>query len=313
MTFAIEIEHLYKSFRSGKQTVQAVNDLSFTVPVGTVYGFLGHNGAGKSTTIRMLMGLAAPDAGDVRIFGQSVVRSTEVIQRLVGGFVDHATFYPFMTGRANLEVLARTSGCYQPARIEMLLDKVGVGEYADRPVRGYSTGMKQRLGIAAALLNDPDLVILDEPTNGLDPGGIQEIRRLIRRLVDDEGKTVLLSSHLLHEVEQACDQVAIIHRGKQISAGAVHTLLGGEQLKLAVNPVDRAVLLLGADYGVTHDDTWIYVRAAASETPTLLRKLLTAGIDVYQVVPHRLTLEEYFLTVVNGNGHAEPEQEAYHA
>jgi ABC-2 type transport system ATP-binding protein len=211
-------------------------------------------------------------------------------------------------------VLARTAGCFQPGRINALLERVGMAEYAERPVRGYSTGMKQRLGIAAALLNDPDLVILDEPTNGLDPSGIQEMRSLIRELADRDGKTVLLSSHLLHEVEQTCDHVAIVHRGKLVSAGAVNDLLaGGAQIKFAARPLDRAAALLAADYAVNHDETWLYVQAADDETPALLRRMLAAQIDVFQVMPHRLTLEEYFLNVVHNETNPMAETEVAYA
>ncbi|MBZ0301198.1 MAG: ABC transporter ATP-binding protein [Anaerolineae bacterium] len=314
MIDAVAIDHLHKTFKNGKTMVRAVDGLTFTVPERTVYGFLGHNGAGKSTTIRMMLGLAAPTAGEVRLFGQPVTQAGSLLRKRVGGFVDSATFYPFLSGRANLEVLARTAGCFQPGRINALLERVGMAEYAERPVRGYSTGMKQRLGIAAALLNDPDLVILDEPTNGLDPSGIQAMRSLIRELADRDGKTVLLSSHLLHEVEQTCDHVAIVHRGKLVSAGAVNDLLaGGAQIKFAARPLDRAAALLAADYAVNHDETWLYVQAADDETPALLRRMLAAQIDVFQVMPHRLTLEEYFLNVVHNETNPMAETEVAYA
>lgn len=308
MSYAVEINHLHKEFKNGKQPVKAVNDLSFAVPTGAIYGFLGHNGAGKSTTIRMMLGLMAPTAGDVRIFGESVAQAQQTLRNRVGSLVEGATFYPFLSGRANLDVLARTSGCFDRARIKRLLARVGLIDHAERPVRGYSTGMKQRLGIAASLLNDPDLIILDEPTNGLDPAGIQAIRHLIRGLVDDDGKTVLLSSHLLNEVEQICDRVAIIQSGHLLSEGAVDDLLAGQtQLKLEALPQDKALAALNKTYEVVCDDTWLYVRATRQDAPHIVQQLVAAGVEVYEAMPHRLTLEDYYLTLI------QPESEAHHA
>ena len=207
-------------------------NLDLEIQPGQVYGFLGPNGAGKTTTIRMLMDLVRPTRGVVRIFGQDTHRNSQVLKR-VGALVEGASFYSYMSGRDNLVVLAHTANNYCPDRIEFLLEQMELSKSAGQPVSNYSLGMKQRLGIAAALLNDPELVILDEPTNGLDPSGIQAMRSFIRDLAEKDGKTVFLSSHLLHEVEQVCDRVAIIHKGSIVREGIVSELLSGGALRAA--------------------------------------------------------------------------------
>jgi len=296
---AIQTRGLNKTFgRRARKRVQAVKDLNLEVQAGQVYGFLGPNGAGKSTTIRMLLGLIHPTSGDAYIYGQHVQRQHGVLRR-VGALVEGAAFYPFLSGRRNLEVLARTANCYDPARIETLLAQVGLAEWATQRVKGYSTGMKQRLGLAAALLGDPDLLILDEPTNGLDPSGMHEIRTFIRKLADEQGKTVFLSSHLLGEVEQVCDRVAIINLGEIVREGAVEELLAGKStLRVEAQPLQRAADVLRAHWPVSVNETWLTVSARRAESPQVIRQLVAAGVDVYQVTGQRQTLEEYFLAVV---------------
>ncbi len=296
---AIQTRGLNKTFgRRARKRVQAVKDLNLEVQAGQVYGFLGPNGAGKSTTIRMLLGLIHPTSGDAYIYGQHVQRQHGVLRR-VGALVEGAAFYPFLSGHRNLEVLARTANCYDPARIETLLAQVGLAERATQRVKGYSTGMKQRLGLAAALLGDPDLLILDEPTNGLDPSGMHEIRTFIRKLADEQGKTVFLSSHLLGEVEQVCDRVAIINLGEIVREGAVEELLAGKStLCVEAQPLQRAADVLRAHWPVSVNETWLTVSARRAESPQVIRQLVAAGVDVYQVTGQRQTLEEYFLAVV---------------
>jgi len=296
---AIQTRGLNKTFgRRARKRVQAVKDLNLEVQAGQVYGFLGPNGAGKSTTIRMLLGLIHPTSGDAYIYGQHVQRQHGVLRR-VGALVEGAAFYPFLSGHRNLEVLARTANCYDPARIETLLAQVGLAERATQRVKGYSTGMKQRLGLAAALLGDPDLLILDEPTNGLDPSGMHEIRTFIRKLADEQGKTVFLSSHLLGEVEQVCDRVAIINLGEIVREGAVEELLAGKStLRVEAQPLQRAADVLRAHWPVSVNETWLTVSARRAESPQVIRQLVAAGVDVYQVTGQRQTLEEYFLAVV---------------
>lgn len=298
--WAIEFQNASKTFGKRRRQVEAVRDLSLQIAPGQVYGFLGPNGAGKSTSIRMLMDLVRPTAGLVKVFDRPVNADNAVLAEKVGALVEGATFYNYLTGRRNLEVLARTHATYDPKRVETLLNQVGMADRADRKVAGYSTGMKQRLGIAAALLHDPELVILDEPTNGLDPGGIQEIRAFIRELVDLHGKTVFLSSHMLGEVEQVCDRVAIIDQGQLIREGSVAELLTDDYLlRLDVEPAAAALQLL-ADYKpLQESDGQITISAVRSQTPQILRLLLEADINVYQVTEVRQRLEDVFLDAVN--------------
>ena len=298
-SIAIRIENLSKTFgRRVKKRIQAVDHLNLEVRSGQVYGFLGPNGAGKSTTIRMLLDLILPTDGGAFIYGKHVRREHGVLRR-VGAIVEGATFYNFLSGRRNLEVLARTGGHYDPKRIDALLEQVGLAGRAHQRVKGYSTGMKQRLGLAAALLHDPDLLILDEPTNGLDPGGMHEIREFIRRLVDEQGKTVFLSSHLLGEVEQVCDRVAIINLGEIVREGAVADLLGGKtHLRVEAAPLEKAAAILREHWPVSTNTQWLTVTALHDDAPHLVRRLVEHNVDVYQVTVQRQTLEEYFLSVV---------------
>ncbi|HML20844.1 MAG TPA: ABC transporter ATP-binding protein [Aggregatilinea sp.] len=302
---AIHIEHLVKTFGGlrKRKRIQAVRDISFEVPAGTVYGFLGPNGAGKTTTIRMLLDLIHPTRGDAYIFGQHVHRNHGVLRR-VGAIVEGAMFYNFLSARRNLEVLARTGDHYDAARIDSLLEQVGLTPRAGQRVKGYSTGMKQRLGLAAALLSDPDLLILDEPTNGLDPSGMHEIRSFIRDLADRQGKTVFLSSHLLGEIEQICDRVAIINRGQIVREGVVADLLAGKvQLHVEADPIAQAAALLNERWPVVSVNGGLDITAAREDMPHIVRRLVEGGVDVYQAVSQRQTLEDYFLAVT-GDGPA---------
>jgi len=295
---AIRITNLSKTFGRRRKRIEAVKHVTLDIPVGQVYGFLGPNGAGKTTTIRMMLDLIRPTEGDVTIFGQHVRREHGVLRR-VGAIVEGAMFYNFLSGRRNLEVLARTANDLNPQRIDALLEQVGLAHRADQRVKGYSTGMKQRLGLAAALLGDPDLLILDEPTNGLDPEGMHEIRQFIRSLADDHGKTIFLSSHLLGEVEQVCDRVAIINLGEIVREGMVADLLEGKsRLRVEASPLDRAAAVLGERWTVSSNGQWLTIDATREDAPYLVRRLVEQGVDVYQVASQRQTLEEYFLSVV---------------
>ena len=301
----ITILNVSKVFkRTLRNPVQAVKNLSLEVQPGTVYGFLGPNGAGKTTTIRMLLDLIRPNEGDVYLFGKHVQRERSVLRR-VGAQVEHASFYPFLTGRRNLEVLCLTANMeqYLP-RIDELLELVGMQERGRRRVNGYSTGMKQRLGLAAALLNDPELVILDEPTNGLDPQGIQEIRHFIRELAEKHGKTVFLSSHLLNEVEQICDRVAIINRGELIEEGEVIDLLNQQPyLRVEVDLQEKAVTLLSEHWHVRSEDGALIVQAGRDDAPTIAEKLVAEKIRIYELTKQRQSLEQHFLSVTGEENH----------
>lgn len=292
MTVVLETQGLTKRF--GRQT--AVNAVDLSVRQGEVYGFLGPNGAGKSTTIRMLLRLIRPSAGQARLFGQDVASHPEALRR-VGSLVDGGTFYPYLSGRENLALLSRLQSS-DPKRIDALLDEVGLGDTGRKKVRGYSTGMRQRLGVAAALLNDPELVILDEPANGLDVSGITEMRDLIRRISRDQGRTVFLSSHLLHEVEQVCDRVAIVAKGAVLQEAVVGDLLRGEgALRIEAKPSDRAMAALTGRWPVHASGDALLVTAAREETPAVVAALVGAGVEVFHVSAPQRTLEQAFIAI----------------
>ncbi|MBN1669329.1 MAG: ABC transporter ATP-binding protein [Anaerolineales bacterium] len=296
-TVAIQLQDLSKTFGRGEKSVQAVCNLNLEIGTGQVYGFLGPNGAGKTTTIRMIMTLIRPSHGRVYLYGQDVQQHSEVLKR-VGALVEGPAFYGYLSGRENLEVLARTANNYHPQQITSLLQQVGLANGARREVGHYSLGMKQRLGIAAALLSDPELIIFDEPTNGLDPAGIKEMRQFIRSLASQQGKTVFLSSHMLNEVEQTCDRVAIIHQGQLVREGAVTDLLAEEtKLRIQASPLDKALEVLQGYWGVSVSAEWLVVNAAAGDSPDIIKRLVEQNISVYQVVVERQSLEDYFMTV----------------
>jgi len=296
----IELADISKTYGRGGRGVPAVKDVSLSVHAGEVYGFLGPNGAGKSTTIRMLLGLISPTGGQVRLFGRGLREDPAVLRR-VGSLVDGGNFYPFLSGRRNLEVLARTHGIDRGGRggrIEALLEQVGLAADAHRKVKGYSTGMRQRLGVAAALLSDPDVVILDEPVNGLDAAGIQEMRFLIRRLAEEEGKAVFLSSHLLHEVQQVCDRVAIISKGVVVHESTIADLLRHEGgFRVEASPIEVAEAALSARWGCRPEGAQLLVEATRDEVPELVRRLVGAGADIYEITPAQRNLEEVFLSM----------------
>ncbi|HUT52255.1 MAG TPA: ABC transporter ATP-binding protein [bacterium] len=219
---ALEADHISKQFGG----LQAVSDLSLNVNVGDIYGFIGPNGAGKTTSIRMMLGLIQPSAGTARVFGRDIRKEFKSAIKNVGALVEGPAFYPYMSGRRNLRLFGRLSGGVSKDRIQEVLNIVGLGRRGGHKVKGFSQGMRQRLGIALALLNRPRLLVLDEPTNGLDPQGTREVRNLVRRIRDQEGTTVFLSSHLLSEMEMICDRIGIIYRGKIIEEGRMDDLIG---------------------------------------------------------------------------------------
>jgi ABC-2 type transport system ATP-binding protein len=293
----LALTDLSKTYGRRGGGVKAVRGVSLAVGAGEVYGFLGPNGAGKSTTIRMLIGLIAPSAGRVSLFGRDLAAEPSLLRR-VGSLVDGGAFYPFLSGRRNLEVLATTPGG-GAERIDALLDQVGLARDARRTVKAYSTGMRQRLGVAAALLGDPEIVILDEPVNGLDAAGIQEMRQLIRSLASDRGKTVFLSSHLLSEVQQVCDRVAIINKGEMVRESTVAGLLDQESTRLRVEavPVDAAEAALRPHWPVERDGPALVVAAARAEAPAVARRLVEAGVELFSLAPVQANLEEVFLAL----------------
>jgi ABC-2 type transport system ATP-binding protein len=292
----LELINLSKTYGRRDGGVRAVRDVSLSVYGGEVYGFLGPNGAGKSTTIRMLLGLISPTEGEARLFGSNLASDPSVLRR-VGSLVDGGAFYPFLSGRANLRVLAATHGGGAD-RIEALLDQVGLAGAANRKVKGYSTGMRQRLGVAAALLNDPDIVILDEPANGLDAAGIQEMRTLVRGLAAQHGKAVFLSSHLLHEVQQMCDRVAIISNGAVIQESSIADLLRQDiGLVIDAEPLDVAQAALEVRWECRAEGGKLHVQARREDAPDIVGRLTGAGVNLFGLWPEQRNLEEVFLSM----------------
>ncbi|HEY1013720.1 MAG TPA: ABC transporter ATP-binding protein [Herpetosiphonaceae bacterium] len=278
--------------------INAVSDLDLAIPRGTIFGFLGPNGAGKTTTIRMLLGLIEPTAGEAAVLGHDIRRERAAIAPKVAAIVESPAFYTFLNGRQNLEVLARSSGLsLDKARIDELLDQVGLAGRGGDKVKTYSLGMKQRLGVAATLLNDPQLIFLDEPTNGLDPAGTVDMRRLISRLGQD-GRTVFLSSHLLNEVEQVCTDLAIVQQGRTLFQGKMRDLVKGAGYALEAAPFERAMAVLGEHPELaakSFDGHWINISAEAGAVPAVVRALVSADVDIYQVQLRQNSLESMFL------------------
>ncbi|MDW8403505.1 ABC transporter ATP-binding protein [Chloroflexus sp.] len=293
---AIETIDLTK--RYGKRL--AVDQLNLTVGKGEVFGFLGPNGAGKTTTIAMLLGLVKPTKGRALVLGYDVQREPALALQRVGAMIEAPAFYPYLSGADNLRVLARAGGIPLD-RVKRVLDIVELSDRARDKVATYSQGMKQRLAIAAALLPDPELIMLDEPTNGLDPAGTVEIRTLIRELAAG-GRTILLCSHLLHEVEQLCQRVAIMKEGKLIAAGEVATLLRrgqGVRVRVQGDPGPAVSLLRGLAWvsSVTVQGDAIIVDAPTDRTAEINALLIKADIVVAEIGASSSSLEEFFLTV----------------
>lgn len=277
----------------------AVQDLSFELPRGGVTGFVGPNGSGKSTTIRMLLGLIRPTGGTATVLGHSIDNPAAYIDR-VGALVEAPTLYPKLSGRKNLEVLAQL-GSLPNTRIDEVLEIVDMTERSGDKFEAYSLGMKQRLGIAAALLQDPDLLILDEPTNGLDPAGTVDMRHLLRRL-GEEGTTVMVSSHLLSEIQAACDRLVIIQEGQLIFAGELDELLSQHRPRLIAQPADvtklsalRSAIVGGGGPAVQLLDNHVEVDAGSEWAPTLFAIAAKADIPLSELRTHVVDLEEAFL------------------
>lgn len=297
----IEAKNLTKSFAGFK----AVDDLSFAVHTGDVYGFLGQNGAGKSTTMRMLLGLIYPDSGQVQIKGTRFNNNSRHLLKHVGAIIERPDLYRYLSGWDNLKMFAGISGVeVTTGRLHEVLDIVGLRGREQDKVKAYSQGMKQRLGIAIALVHNPDLLILDEPTNGLDPQGIYEMRLLIQRLSKDLGKTILISSHLLHEVEQIATSMIIIHRGKKIIEGDVKSLLSPDETLMEVVCVQDEQLpsrFTGSkwvDYLVSANADKATFKMNPAGMPDLNKWLVEQGVQVMEIKSSH-SLETYFLSLTN--------------
>jgi len=302
-SLAIETHGLGKRF--GERA--ALESIDLEVPRGCAYGFLGRNGAGKTTLVRLLLGLAQPTSGTMRLLGHDLPSGRAEALARVGAIVEEPRFHPHLTGGENLHVHAAARDASAHGRVDAALKRVGLGPRADDKVKTYSLGMRQRLGVARCLLCDPELLILDEPVNGLDPAGILEFRGLVRSLVH-EGRTVWLSSHLLDEVEKTCDVAAIVDQGRVVAQGTIRELVNGgtRAIDIVCHGPAEVVTLLAAVPGVTraadHDGA---IRVTlAPEAPVdreivtaLLRRLLDHGVDVERIAPAATSLEDRFLTM----------------
>lgn len=293
----IETYHLTR--RYGKTYV--VDDLNLNVYPGDIYGFLGPNGAGKTTTIRMLLGLIQPTSGDVEIFGKNLKKKRISILKKVGSLVESPSYYGHLTGRENLEVLRRLLDVPK-SRIDEVLSIVRLDKSADRAVKGYSLGMKQRLGIAASLLGSPELLILDEPTNGLDPAGIQEIRELIKEMPKQYGITVMISSHLLSEIDQMATRVGVIQSGRLIFEDTIAAMRKQSQSRIKLvtdQPYEAAQILKGAGISSKLEDGVLWLKDQGNAyIAKAIETLVMKRISIYRVEEVKNSLEEIFLKLV---------------
>jgi ABC-2 type transport system ATP-binding protein len=292
----VETQALTKRYGS----VLAVDSLSIQVPRGGVFGLLGPNGSGKTTTMSILLGLVSPTSGTFRLLGRDTNRGRQEALRHIGAIVESPAFYPYLSGRINLRYFQGIIGRGDSEDIERLLDMVGLSSRAHSKFSTYSQGMKQRLSIAYAMLGEPHLLFLDEPTNGLDPAGMAEVRELIRYL-GSEGRTVLLSSHLLHEVEQVCDRVAILSRGRLIAQGAIRDLLRRRgTVRFSTTDDTKAASIVSAlpwVTGVTAENGYLTAEAPPERSWELSKALAEQGISVKEMAPVQVSLERYFLEV----------------
>jgi ABC-2 type transport system ATP-binding protein len=301
---AVIVDRLKKKF--GDFT--AVDEISYEVPQGSIFGFLGPNGAGKTTSLGVMLGLIPATSGTATIFGYDIHRNLPEVLKRTGAMVERPALYPYMSGRDNLRLWAYLAGISDNERVEQALASVDLLARADAKFGSYSTGMKQRLGIATALLRDPDLVILDEPTNGLDPAGQREIRSLIRSLAA-QGRTVMLSSHLLYEVQEICTDVAIINRGKLIASGPMSDVLQAKSsIEIRVDRPDDAEQLLQQIPEISDIqsvDGLLVLHVEQSLSGRINRELVEAGIEVTELRPRQRKLEDEFISLTSNPPSAE--------
>ena len=301
MSNIIQANNLTKYFND----VKAVDELSFTVNRGEVYGFLGQNGAGKSTTIRMLLSLITPTNGKIEIFGLDLYQHRKEILKRTGAIIEKPDVYKYLTALENLKLFANMSRVrLKKNQLMEQLQKVGLADRANSKIKTYSQGMKQRLGIAVALVHDPDLIILDEPMNGLDPQGMADIRNLIIHLSKDLGKTIFISSHLLSEMEQVADSLLIIHKGKKIAEGKMHEMLNPVMAAIEIETSDVKGMILrlkNTSWGSEMkqvDKNKIGLQIKREEVPLLIKEVGQLGIPVYSI-RNKHSLEDYFLSITS--------------
>jgi ABC-type multidrug transport system ATPase subunit len=307
MSIIIDVRNLTKDFKE----VKAVDDLSFTVKTGEVYGFLGQNGAGKSTTIRMLLTLITPSSGTIEIMGLNLVNHRKEILRQVGAIIERPDLYKYLTALENLRIFAVMSGIkFSEKQLMDQLAMVGLADRAHSKVKTYSQGMKQRLGLATALVHDPRLIILDEPINGLDPQGIAEVRNLILHLSKDQGKTLLISSHLLSEMELIADSMLIIDKGRKVVEGKVNELFDPAETVIEFKTADIASAwekLQGSELqpliqGKRNDS--VVLKLHQNQVPVVIKQLVQMDISILSL-QSKHSLEDYFLSLTKEHHHVE--------
>ena len=300
MSAIIQVSNLSKQYKE----IKAVDNLSFTVKEGEIYGFLGQNGAGKSSTIRMLLTLIQPTAGNIQIFGKELRSARHDILQQTGAMIEKPDLYNYLTAFQNLRMMAKLSGC-QPTKAQIMhqLERVGLASRPDSKVKTFSQGMKQRLGIACALIHNPRLLILDEPTNGLDPQGVADMRNLLLHLSRNENKTILISSHLLNEIELIADSMLIIDKGKKITEGRVAELMNPDDILVAVATTNNACALqqlrqTGWSQYLLVSEEKILLRLRKAQIPQLVKDLVSMNIELLSL-QWKHSLEEYFLSLTN--------------
>lgn len=300
---AIKLINLSKKI--GKKEI--IKDLNFEINPGEVFGFIGPNGAGKTTTIRMIVGLMSITEGDVQIFGKSIKKNYAEAVGRVGAIVENPEMYPFMTGRQNLKHFARMIPGIKKDRIEEVIALVGLEQVINQKAGRYSLGMRQRLGIAQALLHSPSVLILDEPTNGLDPAGIREIRQYIRKLADEENVAVVISSHLLSEIELMCDRIGIIKNGELVATQDVKASMGDDtklrQVQMEVSANAEAIALIKEKFDIDAEEAghFIAFQILKENIPNVIQTLVAHDILIYQVEASRTTLEDKFFDLIGEN------------
>ena len=307
MAAVIDVRRVSKDFKE----VRAVDDLSFSVPQGKIYGFLGQNGAGKSTMIRILLTLIEPTSGEIEIFGLNLRKCRKKILEKTGAIIEKPDLYKYLTAKENLEIFAAMSGInVSEKKLTGYLQKVGLVERAKSKVKTYSQGMKQRLGIAVALIHDPELIILDEPMNGLDPQGIADMRNLILHLSRDLGKTVLISSHLLSEMELIADSMLIIDKGRKVVEGRMADLFDPAETMVELETNNAAEVFEKLrqtdlrEYVVSKRGDYILFKLHRNRVPLIIKKLVQMNIDIVSLYS-RHSLENYFLSLTTENQHVE--------
>ncbi|EEF61021.1 ABC transporter ATP-binding protein [Pedosphaera parvula] len=287
---------------------EAVKNLDLEVPAGEIFGLLGHNGAGKSTAIGMMLGQVWPTEGEVRVCGHDVTKHRQLALQKVGAIFETPVFYDYLSGWRNLEILTHYTAPTSPKRIREVIEWVGLSGREKSKVKTYSHGMRTRLALAQALLPKPELLILDEPSDGLDPEGIHEMRLTIQRLHKEMGLTILLSSHLLNEVEQLCSRIAVMNKGKKVFEGALSSISQTETwVRLRVNDFGAAVTLLRAEkLIVNHRDDGLITLSERTQTDRIVRCLVQNNISVFEISPQEQTLEDFYLSLMKSGASGNP-------